>query len=104
MLPLLLTAVSAGRLSLDRLVELAHEAPRRIFGLPAQPDTWVEVDPAETYTLGDEPLHTRCGWTPFAGMPVRGRVRRVLLRGQPAFDRGRVLSPPGGGRVVEPES
>jgi dihydroorotase len=103
MLPLLLTAVSAGRLSLERLVELAHEAPRRIFGLPAQPDTWVEVDPGASYALGHEPLHTRCGWTPFAGMAVRGRVRRVVLRGQTAFEGGRVLSAPGDGRVVEPE-
>jgi dihydroorotase len=103
MLPLLLTAVSAGRLSLERLVELAHEAPRRIFRLPTQPDTWVEVDLGATYVLGDEPLHTRCGWTPFAGMPVKGRVRRVVLRGQPAFEEGRVLSAPGNGRVVEPE-
>ncbi len=103
MLPLLLTAVSAGRLSLDRLVELVHEAPRRIFRLPAQTGTWVEVDLEAKHTLGEEALHTRCGWTPFAGMPVRGRVRRVMLRGQPAFEDGRVLAPPGGGRVVEPE-
>jgi dihydroorotase-like cyclic amidohydrolase len=103
MLPLLLTAVSAGRLSLERLVELAHEAPRRIFGLPAQTDTWVEVDLAGMVTLGDEPLHTRCGWTPFAGMPVRGCVRRVVLRGQPAFENGHVLLAAGEGRVVEPE-
>ena len=103
MLPLLLTAVSAGRLSLERVVELVYEAPRRIFRLPAQPDTWVEVELGASYTLGDEPLHTRCGWTPFAGMPVRGRVRRVVLRGQPAFEEGRVLLAPGAGRVVEPE-
>jgi len=103
MLPLLLTAVSDGRLSLERLVELTHEAPRRIFRLPAQPDTWVEVDPGAAYTLGDEPQHTRCGWTPFAGMPVRGRVHRVVLRGQTAFEEGRVLSAPGTGRLVQPE-
>jgi carbamoyl-phosphate synthase/aspartate carbamoyltransferase/dihydroorotase len=103
MLPLLLTAVSAGRLSLERLVELVHAAPRRIFGLPAQPDTWIEVDREAAYILGEEPLHTRCGWTPFAGLPVRGRVRRVVLRGRPAFEDGRVLLAAGDGRVVQPE-
>jgi dihydroorotase len=100
MLPLLLTAVADGRLTLDRLVELTHHAPRRIFGLPAQPDTWVEVDQVRTI-LGDEGLHTKCGWTPFAGMAAQGRVRRVVLRGRTAFEDGKILVQSGFGRVVE---
>lgn len=102
MLPLLLTAVAEGRLSLERLVELTHKAPRRIFGLPAQHDTWVEVDRDARYTLGDQNLHTRCAWTPFAGMPVQGRVRRVVLRGQIAYEDGAIRVEPGFGRVITP--
>jgi carbamoyl-phosphate synthase/aspartate carbamoyltransferase/dihydroorotase len=102
MLPLLLTAVAEGRLTDERLVELTHGAPRRIFGLPVQPDTWIEVDPGTRYTLGDEGAHTRCGWTPFAGMAVQGRVTRVVLRGQTAFEGGEVKVEPGFGRVVKP--
>ena len=102
MLPLLLTAVAEGRLSQERLVELVYDAPRRIFHLPAQPDTWVEVDPDARYELTDEGLHTRCDWTPFAGLAVRGRVRRVVLRGQVVFEDGRVLARPGCGQLVEP--
>ena len=44
-LPLMLTAVRQGRLTLARLVELMATNPRRVFGLPDQPDTFVEVDP-----------------------------------------------------------
>jgi carbamoyl-phosphate synthase/aspartate carbamoyltransferase/dihydroorotase len=101
MLPLLLDAVAQGRLSLERLVALTHEAPRRIWRLPRQEETWVEIDPDAGQILGDAPLHTRCGWTPFQGVRVRGQVRRVVLRGRPAFEDGRVLAPPGSGRVVE---
>lgn len=43
MLPLLLTAVSEGRLSLDDLLQRLHHNPRRIFHLPPQEDTYVEV-------------------------------------------------------------
>jgi len=86
-LPLLLTAVAEGRLTLERLVTLLAHNPRRIFRLPAQPDTWVEVDPAASYPLSNEGLNTKCGWTPFAGMPVRGRVQRVVLRGKTVFER-----------------
>ncbi len=100
MLPLMLTAVTQGRLTVERLVELTYEAPRRIFGLPAQPETWVEVDPDARCTLGHSGLHTRCGWTPFEGMAVQGRVRRVVLRGQAVFKDGKVQVEPGYGRAI----
>jgi carbamoyl-phosphate synthase/aspartate carbamoyltransferase/dihydroorotase len=101
MLPLLLTAVAEGQLVLERLVELTHEAPRRIFGLPAQPDTWVEVDTDVGYRVSHDDLHSKCGWTPFEGMAVQGKVKRVTLRGQTVFGEGQVLVEPGFGRVVE---
>jgi dihydroorotase len=102
MLPLLLTAVSDGRLAKDRLVELVHEAPRRIFGLPAQQETWVEVDLDARYTLENRGLHTKCGWTPYAGMPVRGRVLRTVLRGQIACEEGEIRASPGSGHGIGP--
>jgi dihydroorotase-like cyclic amidohydrolase len=102
MLPLLLTAVTGGRLSLERLVELTHQAPRRIFGLPAQPDTWVEVDAQEKYTLDLAGLHTKCGWSPFEGMQLKGKVRRVVLRGETVCEAGQVRVEPGFGRAIEP--
>jgi dihydroorotase len=102
MLPLMLTAVAEGRLTVDRLVALTHEAPRRIFNLPVQPDTWVEIDPDARYSLGSDGLHTKCKWTPFAGMAVQGRVQRVVLRGRTVFDRGQVRAQPGLGRAISP--
>lgn len=100
MLPLLMTAVAEGRLEMERLVELTHKAPRRIFGLPTQSDTWVQVDPDARHMLGTDNLHTKCGWTPFEGMMVQGRVKRVVLRGRTAFVDGKVQVEPGFGRVL----
>lgn len=97
---LMLGAVEAGRLSLERLEALMAHNPRRIFGLPAQPDTHVEVELGAPVTLSDEGVHSKCGWTPFAGMTVNARVRRVVLRGQPVFDEGEVCAPPGSGRLL----
>ncbi|HET6846702.1 MAG TPA: amidohydrolase family protein [Anaerolineales bacterium] len=99
-LPLLLTAVHAGRLSIDQIVEKSVTNPRRIFGLPEQPDTWVEVDPDAQYEVRAVDQHTRCGWTPFEGWKVFGRVRRVVLRGQEAFKDGQVKAAPGSGRNI----
>jgi carbamoyl-phosphate synthase/aspartate carbamoyltransferase/dihydroorotase len=98
-LPLMLEAVADGRLGIERLVALMHDNPRRIFGLPEQPDTRVEVEmrPWEIPVAG---WQTKCGWTPFAGRQAGGRVRRVVLRGQVVYEDGVLLAPPGSGRVI----
>ena len=88
-LPLMLTAVAEGRLSLDRLVELMDTNPRRIYGLPAQPDTWIEVGIGPSRIIDNQRLQTKCGWSPFTGMAVQGGVHRVQLRGRMVYDEGR---------------
>lgn len=92
---LLLTAVSEGRLNLERLIELTSTNPRKIFNLPEQPDTFTEIEFTKPYTLHPKPLFTKCGWTPFAGMKVIGRVKKVVLRGQLTFDGQNIFGPYG---------
>ena len=105
-LPLMLTAVKAKRLTLERLVDLMSTNPRKIYNLPEQPDTYVEVDPDAKYTISNVEMQTKCGWTPFAGWEVTGRVRRVILRGRTVYDvsqpdvAGRILAKPGSGQVI----
>lgn len=99
-LPLLLTAVHERRLTLDDLIKKMHTNPKRIFNLPDQPETWVEVDEDATYEIRAAEQFTRCGWTPFEGWQVQGRVRKVVLRGQVAFEDGKVLAEKGLGRNV----
>jgi carbamoyl-phosphate synthase/aspartate carbamoyltransferase/dihydroorotase len=102
-LPLLLTAVKQGRLTIDDLIARMHTTPRRIFGLPEQPDTFVEYDPDAAWEIRAAETHTRCGWTPFEGWKVQGRVRRVTLRGERVYEDGEVLASPGFGRDVTGE-
>jgi dihydroorotase-like cyclic amidohydrolase len=97
-LALLFTAVHAGRLSIEDLVARMVTNPRRIFHLPEQPDTWIEIDPEAVWEIKAEQTYTRCGWTPFEGRQVRGRLRRVVLRGREAYRDGQVLAPPGYGK------
>ncbi len=101
-LPLMLTAVAEKRLTLERLVELMATNPRRIFKLPPQPDTRVEVDPQARYTLSNEGLQTKCGWSPFSDTTVTGRVRRVILRGVEVFTDGSVTAQAGSGKIIPP--
>jgi len=92
LLPLLLTAVDDGRLTIDDIIQKSAINPRKIFNLPEQPETWIEVD--------EEAEFTRCGWTPFDGWKVKGRVRKVVLRGVDAFKDGKVLAEKGFGKNV----
>ncbi len=97
-LPLFLTALHEGRLTLDDLITKMHTNPRRIFRLPEQPETWVEVDEAAGWEIRGSELRSKCGWTPFEGWKVKGKVRKVVLRGQVAFEDGKILAEKGYGR------
>lgn len=101
MLPLLLTAVSEGRLTVDDIIKRLYENPRRIFSLPPQEDTYVEVDLEQEWTIPKHMQFTKSKWTPFEGMKVKGKVMRVVLRGEVAYIDGQVLVPPGYGQDVK---
>jgi len=100
MLPLLMTAVHEGRLTWEQLVERLHTNPMRIFHLPLDSETFVEVDSDVSRTMDSASLYTQCGWNPFAGMRVHGAVRRVVLRGKEVVRNGKVTAYPGAGRVL----
>jgi carbamoyl-phosphate synthase/aspartate carbamoyltransferase/dihydroorotase len=100
LLPLLLTAVADGRLTLEDLIQKSVTNPRKVFSLPEQPETWVEVDENAVFEIRSAEMQSRCGWTPFEGWKVKGGVTRVVLRGREAFREGRVLVEPGYGRNV----
>ncbi|HEY2979748.1 MAG TPA: amidohydrolase family protein [Anaerolineales bacterium] len=99
-LPLWLTALDAGRLTFDDLISRMHTNPRQIFNLPDQPETWVELDEDASYEIRAVDQFTRCGWTPFEGWKVKGRVTRVVLRGADTYRDGKILVEAGYGKNV----
>ncbi|MEP6896545.1 MAG: hypothetical protein ABI986_13135, partial [Chloroflexota bacterium] len=100
LLPLLLTAVSEKRLTIDDIIQKSVINTRKIFHLPEQPETWIEVDENETYEIKAAEQYSKCGWTPFEGWKVKGKVRKVVLRGKVAFEDGKILVEQGYGRNV----
>jgi carbamoyl-phosphate synthase/aspartate carbamoyltransferase len=91
-LPLLLTAVAEGRLTLKSIQERFHDNPIRIFGLPEQAHTQVEV------VVNRSSIFPKRGnyWSPIAGKPVKGAVHRVILHGQTVFLDGAFVAVPNG--------
>jgi len=103
MLPLLLTAVSEGQLTINHVLEKMYTNPRKIFHLPEQLETWIEVDEDVEYEIKASEQFTRCGWTPFEGWNVKGKVMKVILRGKTAFEDGKILVEPGYGKNIRAE-
>lgn len=80
-LPLLLSAVSDGRLTLEDITARLHDNPRTIFNLPEQLHTYVEVDvDRKTIFQG----RSDC-WSPLAQKNISGVVHRVVQNGKSAF-------------------
>ncbi|MBT3322510.1 MAG: amidohydrolase family protein [Anaerolineae bacterium] len=96
-LPLLLTEVDNGRLSIEDIIAKMYINPKKIFNIPEQKETWIEVDENATYEIRAAEQFTKCGWTPFEGTQVKGRVTRVVLRGQDVYKDGKVLAEKGFG-------
>ena len=99
-IPLFLTAINEGRLNLEDLIQHAYTSPREIFGIPESNETWVEIDLEENWEIHAAGAFTRCGWTPYEGRKVRGKVTKVILRGQEVFKDGQVIAPLGTGRNI----
>lgn len=99
-LPLLLTAVSENRITMEALIQKMFIKPKEIFRIPEQPETWVEVNIDEAWEIKAADQFSRCGWTPFEGRKVKGRVTRVVLRGREVFLNRQILAEPGYGKNI----
>ncbi|WP_299322336.1 dihydroorotase [Parasphingopyxis sp.] len=88
LLPLMLDHVANGRLTLERLIEMTSTSVQRVFGLvskgriaPGYDADFTVVDCAGSFTITEDWLASRCGWSPFTGMELQGRVIGTIIRG-----------------------
>lgn len=89
LVPLMLNHVNAGRLTLERLVDLTSAGPARVFGMrnkgrlaPGYDADFTVVDLGAKRTITNDWSKSRCGWTPFDGMEVLGWPMATVVRGQ----------------------
>lgn len=99
-LPLLLTAVSKNRLKIDDILRLCYENPKNILGLKEEKNTRIEIDPQEQYTIENKNLFTKCGWSPFVGWKMKGKLLRVFIRGKKVFENDCILVKSGFGKIL----
>jgi dihydropyrimidinase len=100
--------VNAGRLSLNRWVEVCCTRPAEVFGLARkgrlQPGCDADIvlfDPQRPITLGRETLHSPIEFSTYEGIAITGFPVTTISRGEVLVEAGQFVGQPGRGRFVE---
>jgi dihydroorotase len=106
LVPIMLDHVAAGRLTLERLVDLTSAGPARIFNIVGKgriaagyDADFTIVDLKRTETIRDSWIASRCGWTPYDGKSVTGWPIGTLVRGMRVMWEGELTRPSQGAAV-----
>ncbi|MFP3920466.1 MAG: dihydroorotase [Dichotomicrobium sp.] len=103
LVPVMLDHVNAGRLSLQRFVDLTSHGPQRVVGIAGKGRiaagydadlTLVDLKREEEIT--ESWLAGRCGWSPYTGRRVKGWPVGTIVRGAVVMRDGEITSPPAG--------
>jgi dihydropyrimidinase len=100
--------VGAGRLSLNRWVQVCCTNPARIFGLyprkgslePGADADVVLFDTQKKVILTRSILHEQVDYTPYEGFELQGYPVMTILRGKAVVENGFITAPPGSGRYL----
>jgi dihydroorotase len=106
LVPVMLTHVNAGRLSLERFVDLTSAGPARVYDVAGKgriacgyDADFTLVDLQREAVLEDSAMATRSGWTPYHGMRVKGWPVMTVVRGQLVMRDAEMLGTPAGRAV-----
>ncbi|MFH1489876.1 MAG: amidohydrolase family protein [Pseudomonadota bacterium] len=105
---LMLNGVHQGWVTPEGIVKAMCETPARLYGLypkkgclqPGADADILLVDMGVKERLSNDRIVSKCGWTPFDGMEVRGKVMLSLVRGTVVAENGRPVGAPGYGEFV----
>lgn len=98
LVPLMLTHVAEGRLSLERFIDLTSGGAQRVFGTANKGRMAVSYDADLTVvdlkakkTITHDQQATRCGWTPFDGFETTGWPVATIVRGRVVMKDGELI-------------
>ncbi|WP_181179546.1 dihydroorotase [Mesorhizobium sp. B2-1-3A] len=107
LVPIMLDHVNAGRLTLQRFVDLSSHGPQRIFGMARKgriaagyDADFTIVDMKRRETITNAQAGSKAGWTPYDGKEVTGWPVGTVIRGRRIMWDGEIVMP-GQGRAVE---
>jgi len=106
-LPLLLTQVNQGHLSLSTLVRATSERPAQIFNLKnrgrlveGNHADVVAVDMNQEYEIDASKFYSKAKYSPFDGWKVKGKPVKTFVNGKLVMDEGEIMAKPGTARII----
>ncbi len=100
LVPIMLDHVNAGRMSLERFVDMTSHGPNRLFGIANKGRIAVGydadltiVDLKRSETIRNEWVKSRVGWTPYDGVSVTGWPVGTIVRGNTVMWQGELVTP-----------
>jgi dihydroorotase len=107
LLPLMLHHMSEGKLSLEKLVSLTSLNAKKLFRLKDKGEVMegghadlTFVDLKAEKVIDEAWLASRCGWSPFTGMTIKGWPVGTMVRGQRVMWEGELQTPATGQPIV----
>jgi dihydroorotase len=98
--PVMLTHVAHGKMSLERFIELTSAGPQRVFGIAGKgriaqgyDADFTIVDLHAKKTITHEWSASRCGWTPYDGMEATAWPIATFVRGTLVMMEGALVAP-----------
>ena len=108
MLPLLLTEINRGCLTIGQLVRLTCEKPAEIFHIlhrgKLKPGFFADitvVDLKKQHKIDASMFYSKAKFSPFDGWKVKGKAAKTFVNGQLVMDDGEIVAKPGTGRIIK---
>ncbi len=109
-LPLLLTEVKHGRLSITDVVRLMSKNPAELFGLKGRGclkegnnADLIVVDLDRKYKIDASKFHSKAKYSPFNGWNVEGKPVKTFVGGRLIMDEGEIIAEVGSGEIIRRE-
>jgi len=106
-LPLMLTQVNKGRLTITELVRLTSKKPAEIFHLEGRGALskgccadLVVVDVKREHKIDSSKFHSKAKFSPFDGWKVKGKPVKTFVNGRLVMDEGEIVAKPGTGKIM----
>ena len=97
-LPLMLDAVSKGKITLSKLIELMSKNPSKIFDIKDRGEIkegyygdLVVVDLENKFILENKTTLSKCGWTPFDGYTGLGKIETTIVNGKIVYNKNEII-------------
>lgn len=103
LVPVMLDHINAGRMTIERFVDMTSHGPNRLFQIAGKgriaegyDADFTIVDMKAERTITNDWIESRCGWTPYDGVKVKGWPAGTIIRGRQVMWNDELIGSAGG--------